>query len=107
MNVASTVELPCTRQTVGMRADDSLVRTLNPRPPGTRIFDWFDRSAGSGSIGEIVGSRLCSATSERRPDFHALISLIAPPLTVDSLAVIRHSTPDTRPMPPTMLAPGV
>ncbi len=30
---------------------------------------------------------------------------MAPPLTVDSLAVITHSTPLTTPMPPIMLAP--
>ncbi len=30
---------------------------------------------------------------------------MAPPRTVDSLAVIRHSTPLTTPMPPTLLAP--
>jgi hypothetical protein len=38
--------------------------------------------------------------SERRPLLTTLSSLIAPPFTVASLAVIRHSTPDTTPMPP-------
>ena len=30
----------------------------------------------------------------------------APPFTVESLAVMRHSTPETTPTPPMMLAPG-
>ena len=33
--------------------------------------------------------------------------LIAPPLTVGSLALIRHSTPLTTPIPVTTLAPTV
>src|SRR6478609_1032841 len=107
MYAPPAVELPNTRQIVGMRCSERRVRSRKPRPPGTKIFDWFGRSAPADSIIEIDGRRLCIATSESRPDFHALISLIAPPLTVDSLAVIRHSTPETRPMPPTIDAPGV
>jgi hypothetical protein len=64
------------------------------------------RSAPALSISEIDGRRFCSAMSDSRPDFHTLTSLIAPPLTVASLAVIRHSTPLTTPTPPTTLAPG-
>src|SRR3954468_11611241 len=107
MYAPPAVELPNTRQIVGIFCSDRRVRSRNPRPPGTKIFDWFGRSAPALSIIEIDGSRLCSATSLSRPDFHALSSLIAPPLTVDSLAEIRHSTPDTLPIPPTRLAPGV
>src|SRR3569623_764722 len=43
----------------------------------------------------------------RRPLFHALISLIAPPLPVESFALITTSTPDTRPTPPMNPAPVV
>src|SRR5712692_2158667 len=38
--------------------------------------------------------------------FRSPISLIAPPFIVASLAVIRHSRPETSPMPPTSPAPG-
>src|SRR3954465_12200881 len=100
------VELPNTRQIVGILACDRRVRSRNPRPPGTKIFDWLGRSAPADSIIETDGRRLCSAMSERRGDFQGGLSLIAPPFTVDSLAVIRHSTPETRPMPPIMPAPG-
>src|SRR5499426_4857166 len=98
MYAPPAVDEPNTRQMVGIRDSERRVRSRNPRPPGTKIFDWFGRSAPALSIIEIDGSRLCSATSDSRPDFHALTSLIAPPFTVDSLAVIRHSTPDTLPM---------
>src|SRR6185436_9189426 len=107
MYAPPAVELPNTRQIVGIRACERRVRSRKPRPPGTKILAWFGRSAPADSIIEIDGSRLCSAMSLSRPDFHAVISLTAPPLTVDSLAVIRHSTPDTRPIPPTRPAPGV
>src|SRR5678816_1483147 len=107
MYAPPAVELPNTRQIVGIRDCERRVRSRNPRPPATKIFDWLGRSAPADSIIEIDGSRLCSAMSLSRPDFQADISLIAPPFTVDSLAVIRHSTPDTRPMPPTIPAPGV
>src|SRR5688572_6867574 len=107
MYAPPAVDEPNTRQIVGMRCSERRVRSRKPRPPGTKIFDWFGRSAPADSIIEIDGSRLCSAISDSRPDFHAVISLIAPPFTVDSLAVIKHSTPDTRPMPPIMPAPGV
>src|SRR6185369_9370850 len=100
MYAPPAVELPNTRQIDGIRCSLRRVRSRNPRPPGTKIFDWFGRSAPALSIIEIDGSRLCSAISDSRPDFHAVISLIAPPLTVDSLAVITHSTPETLPMPP-------
>src|SRR3954463_12121627 len=107
MYAPPAVELPNTRQIVGIRASERRVRSRNPRPPGTKIFDWLGRSAPADSIIEIAGSRLCSAMSLSRPDFHAVISLTAPPLTVDSLAVIRHSAPAPRPTPPIRPAPGV
>src|SRR5687767_699583 len=106
MYAPPAVELPNTRQIDGIRARDRCVRSRKPRPPGTKIFDWFGRSAPADSIIEIEGKRFCVAISESRPDFHAVISLIAPPFTVDSLAVIKHSTPETRPIPPIKLAPG-
>src|SRR5262249_60021079 len=97
MYAPPTVDDPNTRQIVGIRASERRVRSRNPRPPATKIFDWFGRSAPADSIIEIDGRRLCSAMSLSRPDFHAVISLTAPPLTVDPLAVIRHSPPDPRP----------
>src|SRR4051812_46429179 len=107
MYAPPAVELPNTRQIDGMRFFDRRVRSRNPRPPGTKIFDWFGRSAPADSIREIVGNRLVSATSLIRPDFHAVISLIAPPLTVESFALITHSTPETLPTPPMKPAPVV
>ena len=106
MYAPPAVELPNTRQIVGMRASLRRVRSRKPRPPGTKILDWLGRSAPADSISEIAGSRFCSARSLSRPDFHTLTSLIAPPLTVASLAVIRHSTPLTTPTPPITLAPA-
>src|SRR5438552_757391 len=107
MYAPPAVELPNTRQIDGMRSRERRVRSRNPRPPGTKIFDWFGRSAPALSISEIDGSRFDSATSFIRPLFHAVISLIAPPLTVESFAVITHSTPDTRPTPSMNPAPVV
>src|ERR1700689_3855862 len=100
MYAPPAVELPNTRQIDGMRACERRVRSRKPRPPATKFFDWFEKPAPADSISEIVGSRFASATSLQRPDFHAVSSLIAPPLTVESFAVITHSTPETRPMPP-------
>src|SRR5215470_11865635 len=107
MYAPPAVDEPNTRQIIGIRASERRVRSRKPRPPGTKILAWFGRSAPADSIIEIDGNRLCSAMSLSRPDFHAVISLIAPPFTVDSLAVIRHSTPETLPMPPIIPAPGV
>src|SRR6185369_6295373 len=98
MYAPPAVELPNTRQIDGMRSCERRVRSRKPRPPGTKIFDWFGRSAPADSIIEIDGRRFCSAMSERRPDFQAVISLIAPPFTVESFAVITTSVPDTLPM---------
>ena len=63
MYAPPAVELPNTRQIVGMRSRERRVRSRKPRPPGTKIFDWFGRSAPADSISEIDGSRFCSATS--------------------------------------------
>src|SRR5688572_21949460 len=106
MYAPPAVDEPKTRQIVGIRASLRWVRSRKPRPPGTKIFDWFGRSAPADSIIEIDGNRFSAAMSLSRPDFAAPYSLIAPPFTVASLAVIRHSTPLTTPMPPTRLAPG-
>ena len=107
MYAPPAVELPNTRQIDGIRASERRVRSRNPRPPGTKIFAWFGRSAPADSINEIDGNRFCSAMSARRPDFAAVSSLIAPPFTVESFAVITHSTPDTLPIPPMKPAPTV
>src|ERR1700744_2970947 len=95
MYAPPAVELPNTRQIDGIRASERRVRSLNPRPPGTKIFDWFGRSAPADSISEIDGRRFWSATSLQRPDFAAVSSLIAPPLTVESFAGVTHPTPGT------------
>src|SRR5678815_1682745 len=86
MYAPPAVELPNTRQIVGICDCERRVRSRNPRPPGTKIFDCTGRSAPADSIIEIDGRWLCSAMSLNRPDFHAVISLTAPPLELDALA---------------------
>src|SRR5688500_18494074 len=100
------VELPNTTHIVGSRISLRRVRSRKPRPPGTKIFDWFGRSAPALSIREIDGRPFSSARFDKRPDLITEYSLIAPPFTVASEAVIMHSTPLTIPTPPTTLAPG-
>ena len=57
------------------------------------------------STSEIVGRPFSSAICAARKPFLTVHGLLAPPLTVGSLAVIRHSTPSTTPMPVTLPAP--
>lgn len=90
---------------VGMPAADSRVRSLNSAPPGMKISFWLGRSAPPDSTSEISGSRLAEAISLARSAFFSDQGLLAPPRTVGSLAVIRHSTPETVPMPVTSEAP--
>ena len=57
-------------------------------------------------LGQIgARSRFCSQISASRPVFNMLIGVIAPPLTVASLAVMQQSTPLTSPTPPTTEEP--
>jgi hypothetical protein len=63
------------------------------------------RSAPPDSTSEIVGRLFSSAICDARKIFFTVHGLEAPPLTDGSLAVIRHSTPSTTPMPVTTLAP--
>ena len=49
----------------------------------------------------MPGKRFCSQISASLPVFNMLMGVIAPPFTVASLAVMQHSTPLTRPTPPT------
>ncbi len=56
MYAPPAVELPNTRHTLGVRFSLRRVRSWKPRPPGTKIFDWFGRSAPALSISEIEGS---------------------------------------------------
>ena len=65
------------------------------------------RSAPPDSTSEIVGRLFSSAICEARKIFFTVHGLEAPPLTVGSLALIRHSTPSTTPMPVTTDAPTV
>ncbi len=90
-----------------MRSAERRVRSRKLRPPGTKILCWLGRSAPADSVMLIDGSRFSAAISASRSVLATPYSLTAPPLTVESLAVIRHSTPETRPMPAMMLAPGV
>ena len=55
----------------------------------------------------IPGNRFCSQISASLPLFNMLVGLIAPPFTVASLASKQHSTPLTRPTPPTTELPLV
>ena len=63
------------------------------------------RSAPPDSTSEIVGRPFSSAIWAARKPFFTVHGLLAPPLTVGSLAVIRHSTPSTTPIPVTSDAP--
>src|SRR5439155_18837852 len=107
MYAPPAVELPNTKQIDGIRSRERRVMSRNPRPAGTKLFDLFGRSAPALSISEIVGCRFDSATSLQRADIPAVTSLNAPPFTVESFAVITHSTPETRPTPPMKPAPVV
>ena len=86
---------------------DARVRSRKSLPPGMKISFCVGRSAPPDSTREIVGSPFSSAIWEARKIFFTVHGLLAPPLTVGSLAVIRHSTPSTTPMPVTTLAPTV
>src|SRR5271166_2302450 len=90
---------------VGMPAADSRVRSRNICPPGTKISFWVGRSAPPDSTSEITGNQFCRAIVFARSIFRRVHGLLVPPLTVGSLATIRHSTPLTAPMPTTVLAP--
>lgn len=63
------------------------------------------RSAPPDSTRLTQGSRLAKAISFARRAFLSVHGLEAPPRTVGSLAVIRHSTPSTTPIPVTSEAP--
>src|ERR1700743_707253 len=90
---------------VGMPAADSRVRSRNICPPGTKISFWVGRSAPPDSTNEMTGSRFWKAIWLARNIFRKVHGLLVPPLTVGSLATIKHSTPLTAPMPTTVLAP--
>ena len=70
-----------------------------------KISFWVGRSAPPDSTRLMQGSRLARAISLARRAFLSVHGLLAPPRTVGSLAVIRHSTPSTTPMPVTSDAP--
>ena len=55
----------------------------------------------------MTGSRFSKAIWLARSIFRNVHGLLVPPLTVGSLATIKHSTPQTTPMPVTALAPIV
>lgn len=99
------VELPKTTAMVGMPAAESRVRSRKRAPPGMKISFWEGRSAPPDSTRLMTGRRLANAISFARSAFFRVQGLLAPPRTVGSLAVIRHSTPSTVPMPVTREAP--
>jgi hypothetical protein len=99
------VALPNTTLTVGMRAADIRVRSRKTRPPGMKMSAWLGRSAPADSTRFTMGSRFAYAISPARRVLASEIGLTAPPRTVGSLAITRHSTPSTTPMPVTTLPP--
>ena len=99
------VELPNTRETTGMPAAESRVRSRNMAPPGMKISFWVGRSAPPDSVRLITGSRFWRAISLARSTLRNDHGLVAPPLMVGSLPPMRHSTPSTTPIPVTALAP--
>ena len=99
------MELPKTRAMVGCLRALERVRSRNTLPPGMKISFWVGRSAPPDSTSEIVGSPFSSAICAARKPFFTVHGFDAPPLTVGSFAVIRHSTPSTTPMPVTSEAP--
>ncbi len=105
MYAPPAVELPKTTATVGMPAAESRVRSRKIAPPGMKISFWEGRSAPPDSTRLMQGSLFWRAISLARRAFLSVQGLEAPPRTVGSLAVTRHSTPSTVPMPVTMEAP--
>ena len=101
------VELPKTSAIVGCLRAEARVRSRKRRPPGMKISFCVGRSAPPDSTREIVGRLFSSAICEARKIFFTVHGFEAPPLTVGSLALIRHSTPSTTPMPVTTDAPTV
>ena len=72
-----------------------------------KISFWEGRSAPPDSTRLIRGRRFASAISLARSAFFSVQGLLAPPRTVGSFAVTRHSTPSTTPIPVTREAPTV
>lgn len=105
MYAPPAVELPKTTAIVGMPAAESRVRSRKMAPPGMKISFCEGRSAPPDSTRLMQGRRLARAMSLARRAFLSDHGLLAPPRTVGSLAVIRHSTPSTIPMPVTSEAP--
>ena len=101
------VELPKTSAMVGMPSADSSVRSWKICPAGTNRSDWVGRSAPPDSTRLINGSRFTRAISSARRFLRSVYGFIEPPRTVGSCPMITHSTPDTTPIPVTMLAPTV
>ena len=99
--------LPKTTATVGMAAAECRVRSRNARPPGMNSSAWAGRSAPPDSTRLTDGSRLARAMSAPRAPLRNDHGFIAPPRTVGSVALMRHSTPSTTPMPSTDAAPTV
>ena len=99
------VELPYTTAMVGMPALDRRVRSRKSPPPGMNTSFCVGRSAPPDSTRLITGRRFFMATSLSRRILRSVHGLEVPPLTVGSLAMSRHSTPETTPMPATTEAP--
>ncbi len=89
-----------------MFAADIWVSLRKLAPPGTNTSAWLGRSAPPDSVRLTSGRRLRSAMSMARRALCMVIGLWAPPLTVGSLALTRHSTPLTQPIPVTRPTPS-
>ncbi|GGX32531.1 hypothetical protein GCM10010353_54520 [Streptomyces chryseus] len=105
MYAPPAVELPKTTAMVGIPAADRRVMSRKSAPPGMKISFWDGRSAPPDSTRLMQGRRFAYAISLARRAFLRVQGLEAPPRTVGSVAVIRHSTPSTTPMPVTIDAP--
>lgn len=105
MYAPPAVELPKTTATVGIPAAERRVMSRKMPPPGMKISFWDGRSAPPDSTRLMQGNRLANAISLARRAFFRDHGLLAPPRTVGSFAVTRHSTPSTTPMPVTREAP--
>ena len=99
------VELPNTRAIVGTPSADSVVMSWKPWPPGMKISLWCGRSAPPDSTRLTTGSRFCRAISIARRFLRSVATVLVPPRTVGSLAMITHSVSSITPTPVNSPAP--
>ncbi len=78
----------------------------NHLPPVMNTSAWVGRSAPPDSTRLMSGIRFSRAMSWARSDLARVTGLEEPPRVVGSLPEITHSTPDTTPIPETVLPPS-